>query len=359
MPLGQFEVKSNIRNYKISFWDSKDFIADLQKIQNAIFVVDENVWRLHKDNNLSPMKTLDPIILPINEEKKTLDTVQALYDQIIVKAPKKNMTIVAIGGGILQDIVGFVASTLYRGINWIFVPTTLLAQSDSCIGAKTSLNYKKFKNLIGTFYPPTDIHIYPDFLKTQLEVDYFSGIGEIVKLHIMGGEESSNRLIQDFAKLFKRDLVPLFGAIKNSLLIKKNYIEDDEFDNGRRNLLNYGHCFGHAIESSTKYAIPHGQAITIGMILANIVSVKRGVLSIEQEKYLRGQLLAKGLSPELRAIKFNNADIINAMKYDKKRTGQGLALVILKDGYKMEKVSDLSDEEASGALNKYKELLSK
>ena len=144
-------------------------------------------------------------MLPVREERKTLETVQELYGHFLGRSAKRNMTLISIGGGILQDISGFAASTLYRGINWVFVPTTLLAQADSCIGSKTSLNYQGYKNLLGTFYPPNEVYIYMPFLATQAELDFYSGLGEVVKLHLMGGAERTRELIALLLIFDRRD----------------------------------------------------------------------------------------------------------------------------------------------------------
>ncbi len=158
MPLvDAINIKSKFREYKVDFCSSDSFIDDLLNIPDSFFIIDKNVWNLYSNELLSKLKTKDHLVLTINEERKTLDVVQEIYDEIIKIAPKKNLTIISIGGGIVQDITGFCASTLYRGVNWIYLPTTLLAQADSCIGAKTSLNYKNYKNLIGTFYPPSKV----------------------------------------------------------------------------------------------------------------------------------------------------------------------------------------------------------
>ncbi len=321
-------------------------------LSSSIFVVDENVWKHHCNECLRDLQGQEIIILPISEEKKRLDSVLNLYDQLMERAAKRNMTIVSIGGGITQDITGFMASTLYRGINWVFVPTTLLAQADSCIGSKTSLNYKHYKNLIGTFYPPSSVYIFAPFLTTQLEFDYFSGVGEVIKLHLMGGEEKANRLIDGLDKIISRDPVTLLSAVKESLFIKKNFIEEDEFDFGRRNMLNYGHCFGHALESATDFLMPHGQAVTLGMILANIVANKRGLLARSVEEYLAKRALWPAVRLPEEALTFDKDKVIQAMKQDKKRTGKDLALVMLADNYQLLKVNDLVEKEAFNALEK-------
>ena len=269
MCLENLTIKSNIKNYIVHFEKDKNFLENLVKRENTIFIIDKNVYNLHKSNILANIPQDKSIFLDISEEMKNIETACFLYEKIMQFSPRKNLTIISIGGGITQDVTGFVASSLYRGVNWIFVPTTLLAQVDSCIGAKTSLNFKHYKNLVGTFYPPSEIFIYPEFLKTLTREDFYSGVGEMAKLHLMNGEDATKNFVKDLSLIDKLDETTLLKYTQNCLKIKKSYIENDEFDTGKRNMLNYGHCFGHAIESSTNFEISHGQAVVLGMILAN------------------------------------------------------------------------------------------
>jgi len=257
---------------------------------------------------------------------------------------------ISIGGGIVQDITGFAASTIYRGINWIFVPTTLLAQSDSCIGSKTSLNYKSYKNLIGSFFPPNDIYLCPRFTDTLLSEDYFSGLGEVIKLHLMGGEKIARELMANLPSIaMRKDASALLLAIEKSLGVKLSHMLDDEFDTGKRNLLNYGHCFGHAVESTSAFAIPHGQAVVIGMMFANIVAKNRGILNDELFKSIHNQALLPALVSKPSISHLDTDTIFAAMKMDKKRIGEGLVLVLLSNGFEMKKIEDLTYDELRSA----------
>jgi 3-dehydroquinate synthase len=350
MCLEELTIKSNIKNYKVFFEKDDNFLKDLSKLQNIVFVVDKNVWELHKNGVLKCLPFDKIIIQSVCEDIKNIDTVCNLYEKIMTFTPRKNMNLVSIGGGIIQDITGFVASSLYRGINWIFIPTTLLAQDDSCIGAKTSLNFKHFKNLIGTFYPPSKIHIYTDFLKTLTKQDYYSGVGEMAKLHLMNGKNDTNDFINSLGLIDKLDATTLLERTQNCLKIKKSYIEDDEFDTGKRNMLNYGHCFGHAIESSTNFAISHGQAVVVGMLLANKMAVKKDFLSEHQEKFIREKVLLPILKVNIPKIDIEKT--IKAMRQDKKNTGEGLALVMMNNDYQMIKITDLKENDAKDLLEK-------
>ena len=344
-------VPSNIRDYDVIFEEKPDFFEDLVEQKNRLFVVDENVWNFYSNSFLKQLPPEDTIIFPINEDRKNLESVSNIYDYLIERSAKKNLTLITIGGGILQDITGFVASTLYRGIKWIFIPTTLLAQSDSCIGSKTSLNYKGFKNLIGTFYPPNSVHIFTTFLSTLQQLDFSSGLGEVVKLNIMGGNERVRQIISQYSSILSRDSSVLNDVVYQALLIKMDYINGDEFDQGRRNYLNFGHCFGHAIEAVSDFRIPHGQAVVLGMIMANNVALNRGVLSKINHDVFFINLLMPALFAKPQKEDLNVEKLISAMKKDKKRTGEGLPLIMVQDNYVMTKVDDLSEAEVKYAVN--------
>src|SRR5581483_3202456 len=188
---------------------------------------------------------------------------------------RRNHVLVAIGGGIIQDITCFLAATMLRGLPWNFIPTTLLAQADSCIGSKSSINAGEAKNILGTFTPPARVDVSTRFLKTLDERDIRSGIGEMLKVHAIEGPQSFDQIAHDYENILSDDSVMLH-YIRRSLDIKKRIIEIDEFDRGPRNVMNYGHSFGHAIESATDFAVPHGIAVTLGMDLANYTAVRTG-----------------------------------------------------------------------------------
>jgi 3-dehydroquinate synthase len=341
-------VSSSIRDYQVAFVETMEFISELESTKDRFYVIDKKVWDLY-GSSFNPLDTESSLILPISEEAKCLETVKTVYDALMKCSPKRNMTLISVGGGIIQDITGFVASTLYRGINWIYVPTTLLAQADSCIGSKTSLNYQGYKNLIGTFFPPTRIYINTDFLATLDVEDFYSGLGEVIKLYMMGGESSTTAFIEEIDKIKQRDRSALAKAVQEVLQIKLQYIQEDEFDTGRRNLLNFGHCLGHAVESTTNFLIPHGQAVLIGILFANIVAKNRGLLSRSRYEFLSRELILGNICVKQPSVLFNTDQIFEAMKKDKKRVGEGLALIMMLDDYSMKKSQDLQyDELAAG-----------
>ncbi|HEX9050201.1 MAG TPA: hypothetical protein VF841_06665 [Anaeromyxobacter sp.] len=351
-------IRSRVRDYAVHFQDGGAFLDELvARFPQRLFVVDENVWRLWSGALLAGIPEQDRMIFPVSEERKTLAGVAEVWDRLMARSAKKNVTLVAIGGGILQDVTGFAASTLYRGIHWILVPTTLLAQADSCIGSKTSLNYERYKNLLGTFFPPAEIHVHAPFLGSLPEDDFRSGLGEVAKLHLMGGAASTAAFEAELPALLARAPVPLQAAIRRSLEIKLSFMEGDEFDTGRRNLLNYGHCFGHALETVSGYAIPHGQAVVVGMLVANAAAARRGLLRAETAARIAGALLLPCLSVPVREEHLALGPLLAAMRQDKKRIGDGLVMVMLRDDGTLEKLTDFGEAELRAALEDLRALL--
>ncbi len=354
----QIDIKSNIKDYSIIFHDNFDFLSDFSSIKEKFFIIDENVWKNYSNIFETHIPEEQLHILPIFEEKKNLNTVQVLYKIMAQKAAKKNITLISIGGGITQDITGFLASTLYRGINWIYVPTTLLSQADSCLGSKTSLNVESYKNIIGTFYPPTKIYLCCNFINTLTISDFYSGMGEVVKLYLMGGLTKVDEL-KTFMNsgIDKSDTHILKLLVFSCLQIKLSYISNDEFDTGKRNLLNYGHCFGHALETSSQYEIPHGQAVLIGIIFANIIAQKRGLLSSQVCENIFKDLLIDNLNANIKEQFFSIDAIYNAMKMDKKRIGDELPLIVTTNNYELEKIIDFSYNELSDGISELLKVL--
>jgi 3-dehydroquinate synthase len=337
-------IASRIHDYELNFEPDSSFVAGLAAIPSAHYVVDQNVWRIHRAGALASLDPERTLIFEATESEKTFAGATRVFEAMLSGAAKRNATIVSIGGGIVQDVTGFAASTLYRGVRWIFVPTTLLAQADSCIGSKTSLNYGGFKNLLGTYYPPHQVHLCTAFLDSLVKADFFSGLGEVIKLHLMGGEEAISRLAASLPAIKDRRPEALLSVIRSSLEVKMSYFVGDEFDSGRRNLLNYGHCFGHALEATSDFAIPHGQAVLAGILFANRVASRRGILSPATVRRWEESLLLPNLLVRPQAAQLDVPALFEAMKKDKKRTGQGLPLIVMKDGGEMEKLDDLSLE---------------
>lgn len=354
------EIKSNLKNYKVKIEKSLNFLDDLTKVDNAEFVIDRNVYNLYNEHfNGIPEDRL--YLLDAAEENKVIDTALDICERITNIPAKRNSTLVSIGGGITQDITGFVSNITYRGINWIFVPTTLLAACDSCIGSKTSLNYKKFKNLLGTFFPPNEIHICSDFFKTLTERDFKSGLGEVVKFNIMGGQHGLDNIEANIDKLLDRDIDVVNKFVKSSLNFKKPYIEEDEFDKGERIKLNFAHTFGHAIEVITEYKIPHGTAVAIGMIIANHISYKRGYLSKDMIDRSE-KVLLKVIDIDVSMLEKPLEEYLKAIRKDKKQVNTSLTSVLITkygDKGELTVVHDTTEEEIDDGIKYFVDLYKK
>ncbi len=291
----------------------------------SYFLVDARVAKLYQAQLASVLQLPTTILINATEDAKSYEQVGKVIEQLISSGIRRQHKLLAIGGGIIQDITCFISSTLLRGIPWEFFPTTLLSQADSCIGSKSSINMGEIKNILGTFNPPQRVVILTAFLKTLDERDMRSGIGEMLKVHTIAGPTAYDAIAANYESLLSDQKV-LLEFVRNSLLIKQRYIEEDEFDRGIRNIFNYGHSFGHAIESATHHAIPHGIAVTMGMDIANFISTRRGFL---------GAGHFERMSPVLQKnyVAFRNTPIpldklLSALGKDKKNTSDQLGLIL-------------------------------
>ena len=288
-------------------------------------LIDENVAKLYAGPVRELLTKPNTVQLTALEDSKSLEGMIPLFHRLVENGVRRDHTIAAIGGGIIQDAACFVASTLLRGVPWTFVPTTLLAQADSCIGSKSSINLGGRKNLLGTFNPPKEIFVDPAFLDTLDVREIRSGIGEIAKVHAIDGPASFDAFAADFPALFS-DRSTLLRYTRAALRIKQRYIEIDEFDVGVRNIFNYGHSFGHAIESATDYAIPHGIAVAMGMDVANAVAVARALTPARHYTRMHGVL--QDLYDAFRSTRLDVERMLNALASDKKNTSAALGLIL-------------------------------
>lgn len=351
------KIHSKFKEYEVVFEQNKDFISNLIQTDNAEFVIDKKVYELY-NAEFSKIPSEALFLVEALEENKVIETALEICEKITEIPAKRNATLISIGGGIIQDITGFVANIMYRGINWIFVPTTLLSACDSCIGGKTSLNYKKFKNLLGTFYPPNEIHICPEMFQTLTQKDFESGLGEVIKFNIMAGEEGLEDIEKNITSLLEREPQTINRFVEKSLSFKKAFIEVDEFDCGERIKLNFAHTFGHAIEVITEYQIPHGTAVAIGMIMANHISNKRGLLSDEMIRRSENVLM-QVINIDIKLLKKPIEQYMNAVRKDKKQIGDSLTAVLI-SSYGMTGeltiVHDVTQEEIQNAIGYFIEM---
>ena len=342
-----FSVKSYRHVYEVRF--EKDFAPALMERlrEGDVLLVDTKVRDLYSDRITPLFEKVRHIDIDPNEELKSYQGVEPIIDHLISSGFRKNNRLVAIGGGITQDITAFMASILFRGVDWLFCPTTLLAQCDSCIGSKTSINFGKYKNQIGGFYPPAEIIIDLRFLDTLSDLDFRSGMGEMIHYYLVSGEKDFERILAEYQPSLE-DKGILRDLVKHSLEIKKGYIERDEYDTGPRNVFNYGHSFGHAIESLTNYAVPHGIAVSFGMDIANYISVKKGYISEGLRERIRELLEMNWGDVRLGEIDLDRYKATLAK--DKKAVGKELRVILTKGLGQMFKTPLELDDEVTAWL---------
>lgn len=307
-------VKSVLGNYTIEFVDNLSVIQSLMNADNTFTFLDNNVQRLYPS-----LRGKSTVAVDCVESNKTYEMSQEILSTMVELGVKSNSTILVIGGGILQDLIGFCCSVYNRGINYILVPTTLLAQADSCIGGKTSINFQKKKNILGTFFPPKKIIIHKRFLHTLSDIEYVSGLGEIFKFHIL-----QNKMQDFYDALDKKNIDKV---VHDSLSYKNTILEIDEFDKKERKFLNFGHTFGHALEFTSENKIPHGVGVILGCVVSVMISEKLGytVPNVELIYAHAKKLLA---DIPLHKEWFDITKILEAVKLDKKNTGQIIDVLI-------------------------------
>ena len=324
-----FKVKSIVHDYDVKFIDDSPTFLKKEIKDGDVIILDRMIKELYPaiTSNIPEKNLL--IDVKAHEKQKSYKGLIPIINKLIGCGFRKNHRLIGIGGGITQDITAFTASIMYRGVDWIFFPTTLLAQGDSCIGSKTSINFAKYKNQVGGFYPPNIIYIDLNFLDTLSYAELQSGLGEMCHYFVVAGEKDFKQYKHDYKNALSDKLV-LTNMVARSLAIKKRYIEIDEFDQNERQVFNYGHSFGHAIESLTNYAIPHGIAVSFGMDMANYVSVKMKLLDPGVRMKIRELLQEIWQGYDIK--KLDVEKFRDALAKDKKNVGSELRLILCK-GY--------------------------
>ena len=265
------KINSATGFYRVRFFRNLALLArQIKRRAPTHILVDEKIARAYGKfvRAQAPRGKIFPI--RASEDQKTLQKTPQQIETLLRMGIRKNSVLLVIGGGVVQDIGCFIASVLFRGVRWSFVPTTLLAQADSCLGGKSSINLGRHKNQIGTFYPPQEVLLCPEFLRTLPDDQYRSGMGEIIKLLWIRNPQRFLRVqgLRLPHPSRRRNPAQILSLIRRSLQTKREIIERDEFDLGPRKILNFGHTFGHAFESVSRYEIPHGVAVTLGMVAA-------------------------------------------------------------------------------------------
>ena len=345
-----FQVKSIVHDYEVKFIDDSPSICKREIRDGDVIIMDQKIKQLYPQiTNAIPENNL-LIDIEAHEKQKSYEGLVPIINKLISGGFRKNHKLIGIGGGITQDITAFTASIMYRGVDWIFFPTTLLAQGDSCIGSKTSINFGEFKNQVGGFYPPNRIYIDLNFLDTLSGADLQSGLGEMSHYFVVSGEKNFKKYKQDYASAIN-DKKVLANMIAKSLGIKKSYIEIDEFDRNERQVFNYGHSFGHAIESLSDYSVPHGIAVSFGMDMANFISVKMKLLDSKIRLEIKELLQKIWQGYDIKQLDVE--EFCGALSKDKKNIGDELRLILCKGYGKVFKAPVKNDERLKNWLVEY------
>jgi 3-dehydroquinate synthase len=267
-------------------------------------------------------------ILPDGEQHKTLQTAGWVFDELVGKKLNRDAIVLALGGGVVGDIAGFAAACYQRGIGYVQIPTTLLAQVDSSVGGKTGVNHTGGKNLIGAFHQPLAVIADTDTLSTLPDRELSAGLAEVIKYGCIADLEFLGWLDSNMEKLLERDAEALTHAVARSCEIKASIVGEDEREHGRRAILNFGHTFGHAIEAATGFErYLHGEAVALGMVMAADFSRELGLIDEAAKERVDGLLRRAGLPTE--APKVGAARALELMQMDKKVLAGKVRLVLL------------------------------
>jgi len=289
----------------------------------TIIITDENVKRLY--GHL--MEAYPTITLPASEEQKSLVVVEDVVQQLMTLGADRGSFLLGVGGGVICDITGFVASIFMRGIPFAFAPTTLLAQVDASIGGKNGVNSGPFKNMIGVFNQPQFTLIDTGFLASLSDEEFANGLAEVVKHCVLKKAGHFGWLVSYMDIILKRDPEYVSRMVVDSVHIKCGIVESDPLEKGDRRLLNFGHTYGHAIEKH--YGMAHGQAVSLGMVLANRMAVERGLLEEKKERDIRELLADAGLPTDVSELDMKALNTL--IRGDKKKVGDNVAFILLKD----------------------------
>ena len=298
--------------------------------RQACIVTNDTVAPLYLDVARTALQgaEIDVCVLPDGEAHKTLATYANVIDHLMRNRHSRATTLVALGGGVVGDIAGFAAATYQRGVGFLQVPTTLLAQVDSSVGGKTGVNHPAGKNMIGAFYQPRAVVIDTATLATLPEREYLAGVAEVIKYGVIRDRPFFEWLEQNADALRGRDASVLARVIKTSCAIKAAVVGADERESGERAILNFGHTFGHALEAVTGFGtVLHGEAVAIGMVMASDLSARLGRMPVTDARRVK-QLIARVGLPTAAPSRLDSRALIEAMAMDKKSVDGNIRLVL-------------------------------
>ncbi len=338
----------------------QDFHAMAEKLKNAgcdssqkaCIVTDSNLAEFHLKELEQELRTFFPtvvsFIFPAGEENKNLDTVQKVYETLIANHFDRHDLLIAFGGGVVGDLTGFTAATYLRGIDFIQIPTSLLAQVDSSIGGKTGVDFSQYKNMVGAFYQPKLVYMNILLLKSLPLEQYLSGMAEIVKHGLIKDKEYYLWIQQHYNDIMLFNIPIIEEMIYRSCMIKQEVVQNDPKEEGERALLNFGHTIGHAVEKLTDFKLFHGQCVGIGIAAASYISYELG--GITKEEYLDILNTLQHFAIPIRVGKIKADEIFSVSKSDKKMNAGKIKFVLLSSVGNAYVTSDLSQEQIRAGI---------
>ena len=328
-------------------------LADLETKERKICIVaDSTTAELY----LEPLKAalqgccarVTSFVFPAGEEHKTLDTVRALYEHLILEKFDRKDLLAALGGGVVGDLTGFAAATYLRGVRFIQVPTTLLSQVDSSIGGKTGVDFDSYKNMVGAFHMPSLVYMNLGTLKSLPERQFASGMGEIIKHGLIQDRDYYEWLSSHEKEVASRNYDALLPMVEGSCRIKRHVVEEDPTEKGIRAWLNFGHTAGHAIEKLKEFSLCHGECVAVGSVAAAWISWKRGYLTREELLEIENVFRRYGLPVRVSGLEPER--ILSATKLDKKMEAGKIKFVLLKSIGEAFVARDVEDQELLEAI---------
>jgi 3-dehydroquinate synthase len=318
--LEKFEIKNKDSTilFKCPFKEISKFVHS----RSTFLITDENVNRLY-GNSFPPF--CEKIVIGSGERVKTLQTVEIIYEKLLTGEADRSSFIIAVGGGVVCDIAGYAASTYMRGVDFALVPTTLLAQVDAAVGGKNGVNFRGYKNIVGVFNQPAFVLIDSSFLLTLSEKEISSGFVEVIKCAAIAEAELFSFLEKHSRQALRLERQVVEPIKRDAIKIKISIVERDEKERGERKKLNFGHSFAHALEKNC--GLSHGEAVSVGMVLAAELSVRKKLLNSTDFDRLRS-LLIKYRVPV--SLPFGRKAVFEAIRKDKKKKGETIDFVLLK-----------------------------
>ena len=354
----EIEVHSKVQtgefSYPIFYADDFDGLRTaLQKSGLAgrrFFVVtDSNVAPLYLEEVTAALGKAGTFcgsfVFPAGESHKHLGTVETLYEHLIQEGMDRKGVLCALGGGVAGDLTGFAAATYLRGIDFIQIPTTLLAQVDSSVGGKTGVDFSQYKNMVGAFHQPRLVYMNMTVLGTLDEDQFSCGMGEVLKTGLLADAGFFREICAEKASVLKRDPLVMQRMIRRCCEIKAAIVEEDPTEQGRRALLNLGHTVGHAVEKLKDFSLLHGQCVALGLAAAGRISQERGMLTVEELDELLTGISSFGLPEKVSGL--TEQEILQAMKKDKKMENGRVKFILLDGIGKAVIEHGLSDQELS------------